>query len=76
MSWNIEQCKTFTDWAIEAYTVSKEEYLELWKLCVIQARKSGNKEALTTAKARVKQLEAELKNDNNYSNIILKGGES
>ena len=76
MNWNIEQCKTWRDWAIERYEISKEECLELWKLCEIQARRTGNTEMVTTAKAKIKQLEAELKNENNYSNITLKGGES
>lgn len=54
MSWNVEQCKAWRDWAIEAYKISKEEYIELWKLCEIQARRTGNIEMVTTAKAKIK----------------------
>ena len=60
MSWNIEQCKMWSDWAQEACKVTDEEYLELWKIAKIQAKRSGNVQAYETAKAKVVEYESKI----------------
>lgn len=60
MKWTLEQCKMWSDWALEAYKVSDEEYLELWKLAKIQAKKSGNIQAYETAKAKIEEYESRV----------------